>query len=88
MIRFEIKPEVVEWLEQEYIGGPGPAELIEGIMGLMIAHKCITAEPDADLLAACKMVLDAISREDDLLVAFRGEDLEQINRAIARAEGG
>ena len=97
LIRFEIKQEVVEWLTQEWVSEPEMAvELIEGLMGMMIAHKCIsvsashlgTAEPDADLLAACKMVLDAISREDDLLVAFRGEDLEQINRAIARAEGG
>ena len=47
--------------------------------------RLIAAAPD--LLAACKMVLDAILREDDLVVAFRGEDLEQIKRAIARAEG-
>ena len=56
MIRFEIKDEVVEWLEQEYIGEPDATELIEGLMGLMIAHDCIsvTPAPDAALVEALR----------------------------------
>lgn len=70
MIRFEIKNEVVEWLEQEYIGEPDATELIEGLMGLMIAHNCISAEqpaPAAALVEALRVAADDLQMASALL---------------------
>jgi hypothetical protein len=49
-------------------------------------HRACYQPAAADLVAALRMVRDAISMEDDLVVAFRGEDLEQINKALARVD--
>jgi len=86
MIQFEIKPQIVEFLVEtldfEGFGGDDAQIFIEQLMGLMIAHKCITMEPepDAALLAALHWIADGWSLD--------AEEMSLIARAaIARAEG-
>ena len=80
-IRFEIKPEIIEWVAQACEDQEDAAPLIDALMGLMIAHKCITVEPDADLLAALRRIADGWSLD--------AEEMSLIARAaLARAEGG
>ena len=68
MIRFEIKDEVVKWLTQEWVSEPEMAqELIEELMGMMVAHRCIiTPAPDAAaLVKALTNLLAYVDRQAD-----------------------
>jgi len=97
LIRFEIKQEVVEWLTQEWVSEPEMAvELIEGLMGMMIAHKCIsvsashlgTAEPDADLLAALRGLVQYLEPQfQHIHITQEPPAMKAARAAIARVGG-
>lgn len=101
MIRFEIKPEVVEWLVQEWVQTPEMAqELIEGLMGMMIAYGGITEDgiynvdgPLAEHAPALLKVCEAARRyigeimvtQDNYKEAV--DVLHQLDAAIAAVRG-
>ena len=84
MIQFEIKPQIIEFLVEtldfEGFGGDDAQIFIEQLMGMMIAHKCITVEPVPDLLAALHWIADGWSLD--------AEEMSLIARAAIARVGG
>lgn len=87
-IRFEIKPEVVEYALKEMgldeFEESQAVNLIEQVMALMIIHDCISVTPDADAalveaLRAALYTLDIHGLED-------GETGDKIRAALASVE--